>query len=597
MADQVLSNLGRAYLLNKEWDQAEACYMKAIEYSGQNWNAFSGLADLYEIRNNFTQAALYHQQAVELAEKGSGYQHGTAIVNFYERFQGVYKAAIRFYVRHGKSGPALETAEKFKARYLAFLTNQGTQRFQNVHPSVYTDRLNEIERQISLWHQQQQQDKDSKRQFEIYALETERERYLDSLSRSAPDLYKLKQSDTVNTHRLILRLPPQYQLLEWVLHRDSLIGIVVRDGIVRSKIVAIDCDQVRKSILKISSRVQLYEEELHRLYGQIFLPFEEWLEPGKETIIIPDDALYYLPVEMLVTRLSDERTGFQPEYLLQRYPVSYAVSLTSLIDRVEMKSNADRNYIGLASSHFYQSDPLPGAVEQVIRGQRIFYSSDVSTDQTRNKRILLDNGQKYKIIDIATHVQISDADPLHSRIVFYDHPDTPGRASPEAGDETLYVYELFRHAIMPDLLVLSGCQSGTGRLTSGEGFIGFNHALSYSGTAGLLLSMWPVDDRSTSELLGLFYKHIQKGESKSKALQKAKIEYIRLASEMKTNPRYWAAFTLWGNPDPIELIERPVHIYIIIFGILILCFIIAGIRINKKICPRLLRLIQDFSSR
>src|SRR5262249_30722683 len=69
---------------------------------------------------------------------------------------------------------------------------------------------------------------------------------------------------------------------------------------------------------------------LQQLYEAIFQPLEKYLQPGRPLIIVPDDVLYYLPFEMLVTKF---QAPASPEYLLARYPVAYAYSADMLLER------------------------------------------------------------------------------------------------------------------------------------------------------------------------------------------------------------------------------------------------------------------------
>ena len=76
------------------------------------------------------------------------------------------------------------------------------------------------------------------------------------------------------------------------------------------------------------------------------------------------------------------------------------------------------------------------------------------------------------------------------------------------------------------LVVLSGCETGLGKLSSGDEFIGLTRAFIYAGTPSVVASLWKVDDASTASLMSSFYKNL-KTKTKVEALRQAQLELIR----------------------------------------------------------------------
>jgi CHAT domain-containing protein len=99
-----------------------------------------------------------------------------------------------------------------------------------------------------------------------------------------------------------------------------------------------------------------------------------------------------------------------------------------------------------------------------------------------------------------------------------------------------------------DLVVLSACETGLGRMVRGEGVLGLPRAFFYAGARSVLVSLWSVSDRSTAQLMTTFYESlIGKGETTSEALSNAK-ETLRKKSNT-AHPFYWAPFVLIGPPE------------------------------------------------
>ena len=87
-------------------------------------------------------------------------------------------------------------------------------------------------------------------------------------------------------------------------------------------------------------------------------------------------------------------------------------------------------------------------------------------------------------------------------------------------------------------------------MTQGDELIGMTRGFIYAGTPSIVASLWSVNDRSTSELMGMFYKNL-KNHSKAEALRMAQIEMIRGERLEKVSFGEWEALPLQrkANPD------------------------------------------------
>jgi CHAT domain-containing protein/tetratricopeptide (TPR) repeat protein len=93
-----------------------------------------------------------------------------------------------------------------------------------------------------------------------------------------------------------------------------------------------------------------------------------------------------------------------------------------------------------------------------------------------------------------------------------------------------------------DLAVLSACETGTGDIT-GEGVFGLQRGFKKAGTKAILMSLWKVNDESTSVLMTEFYRNWLQTGNMQDALEKAK-SYVRSQKEEWKSPYYWAPFVL-----------------------------------------------------
>ena len=104
----------------------------------------------------------------------------------------------------------------------------------------------------------------------------------------------------------------------------------------------------------------------------------------------------------------------------------------------------------------------------------------------------------------------------------------------------------------PELVVLSACESGAGEMQAGEGIISIAKSFIQSGAQSIATTLWNVNDEKTKELMTYFYENLKKDMPKDKALQVAKLTYLKLNKGEFANPLYWSAFIAIGNMTPIK---------------------------------------------
>ena len=178
-------------------------------------------------------------------------------------------------------------------------------------------------------------------------------------------------------------------------------------------------------------------------------------------------------------------------------------------------------------------------VSNILKGS--FFLRDKATETTF-KKIAPDAS----IIHLATHAIIDDQQPLYSKFVL-----TKEEGSDDDG--FLNTYELYNMQLKANLAVLSACNTGSGKLSRGEGIMSLARGFVYAGCPSVVTSLWAVDDKSTAILMKRFYEGLKKSLSKDEALRASKLDYLQKADSIKSNPLYWAAFVLIGNPEAIHL--------------------------------------------
>ena len=91
-----------------------------------------------------------------------------------------------------------------------------------------------------------------------------------------------------------------------------------------------------------------------------------------------------------------------------------------------------------------------------------------------------------------------------------------------------------------DLVVLSACETALGDNNSVDGVFGLQRALKKAGVNTIIMTLWPVKDEATKELMLTFYDNLLKSKDKRSAFNAA-IQSIRAKYQ---SPSYWAGFVM-----------------------------------------------------
>ncbi len=121
--------------------------------------------------------------------------------------------------------------------------------------------------------------------------------------------------------------------------------------------------------------------------------------------------------------------------------------------------------------------------------------------------------ERFRYLHLATHGELNPLRPMLSAIILgHDRsPDDLDRLAAGRGhyDGRLTAAKMLHDwTLRADLVTLSACQSGLGRHSGGEGYLGFSQALLLCGAQSLVSSLWKVDDTATALLMIRFYQNL-----------------------------------------------------------------------------------------
>jgi CHAT domain-containing protein len=173
----------------------------------------------------------------------------------------------------------------------------------------------------------------------------------------------------------------------------------------------------------------------------------------------------------------------------------------------------------------------------------------------------------YNVLHLAMHTIMKDENPLHSLLAF-----TNVENADSTEDNKLYAYEIYNLKLNAQMAVLSSCSSGFGKMHKGEGMMSLARGFFYAGCPSIVMTLWQVSDKSSSDLMTSFYKYLKKGKSKQEAMRLSKIDYLEAADDLTSNPYFWSGFVVVGDNSPIYKKSGMVYwigIIVLFIGILV----------------------------
>jgi CHAT domain-containing protein len=397
------------------------------------------------------------------------------------------------------------------------------------------------------------------------ALERERSMLDQRIRREDPRYAEVRYPLPVELQTVQRRLGPNQVLLEYSLgERRSVVFAVTRDRLVAcDDLPAADAVRTRvgelRAALTSPSRALAFGAFVRvarRLHDELLACALDRVDPGAELVIVPDGPLHFVPFEVLLTaEAGPAATWADLPYLVRRQPVGYTPS-ASVLARLESQApapaGAGPRFIGFGdpvasgdAGPFGNRRPaaLAHSEEEVRRIAELFgdrssvvYLGAEATEENVKDNPLLRQAQW---VHFATHGVVDAARPRRSGLLL-------ARSEGSAEDGVLSMGEVFNLELGGALVVLSACETGLGKEVSGEGVVGFTRAFLYAGARNVLISLWPVEDRSTAELMIAFKRSSDRQGALVEALQEAKREL--LDDGRYADPRYWAPFVLVGTP-------------------------------------------------
>lgn len=276
--------------------------------------------------------------------------------------------------------------------------------------------------------------------------------------------------------------------------------------------------------------------------------------------IIRNSILEFVPFEILVDEIVETDQWKDLNYVLKNHQINYISDLKNLFPN-EQKGRPSNDFLVFAPSfpELENMDNqeniamrerardilgnLPGASAEAAflqeKMKATVFLNDAATEANfRN------NYENFNVLHFATHGILDPENQKYSRLLFSEKDPL--------FDGSLYTYEIYNLQSNADLVVLSACNTGLGKLRHGQSVESLGTAFNYAGSNNIVTSLWSVDDRSTAQLMANFYENMQANMPKPKALHQAKLAYLESSNNLFAHPYYWGGFVYYGENEPLR---------------------------------------------
>ena len=172
-----------------------------------------------------------------------------------------------------------------------------------------------------------------------------------------------------------------------------------------------------------------------------------------------------------------------------------------------------------------------------IRNVAKLFSSNTFYNENATKNNFINQIKNHNIIHIASHANASDS--IMPWVAF--------------NDSKVYIEDIYNTTNSAELVVLSACNTSLGEIYEGEGVMSLSRGFFNTGANSVISTLWSVNDKSTAEIINEFFTNLKEGSSKSNALHKAKLNYIKNHSLSESSPYYWSSLILIGDAGKIPI--------------------------------------------
>ncbi len=536
--------LGDALLEVGELTEALESYEIALEDARRlplpevEWRALYGMARIAVEEADPVLALARLDEAIDVVD---GLRASIRIEEFQDGFlldkQDLYNLAIELRLARGDAAGALETSERSRGRNFIDLLGNRQLDLGRPQDQENLERARELRSRIEELQAERREAGEDEMEALDARIRQARQEYSDYLlvlRTESPELSSFLRVEPVTVEELQEYVEPDTRLLVYHLLPDRPVAWVIGPESLDVFELPGDTEELLSTIERARRRLQNFErveEDLAAISRALVEPVLPALDDVRRIGIVPHRQLHTLPFAPLPVPGGP--------HLIDRAALYYVPSASVLRYTLPRRERDEALEGVLAVGNPYLGDPaynLPFAQKEVERLVFDFPHVEFRTGAEATDSWLVENLPNYAIIHIASHGEYLPDAPLFSAV--YLAPEG------EETDGVLTAQRIFSLQMRADLVALSACQTGLGRVSVGDDVVGLNRAFTYAGTRQLLTTLWRVDDISTAVLFKYFYRHHAEHD-RAEALRRAQRQ-IKERPEYR-HPAHWAAIVLSGD--------------------------------------------------
>jgi len=482
---KALSGLGMAYAEKGNVKASEAAFKKALNLAEEmsmpetGWRSLYGLAKL-KLSEKGDEAERLLKQAVKKIEMmRAGLKIDKLKESFVNNKLSVYKTLVTLLADRGRVTESFEIAERSRARnFIDLLGNQQISLKNSTDQKLFNRQAflrTEIDHTERLLTGSRKTEEQQIYRERLNRLNNDYNDLMLDIQAGNPQLASFVSVAPLKAEKLIAELDEGVALLAYYILSDELFCWVIKpldkkgdkEGGIRLVRTPLNTESFKKEILDFRRRIQNLEplkDQSQSLYNTLIAGVTPHLGGVKKLGIIPHGSLHYLSFATL----------FNGEtYLVDDFSLFYLPS-ASIYKYTKTRRNAAKNTKVLAIGNpnlGTEALNLPFAEHEVESIRWNFPDITVLTGEKATESWVAKNIGRFGIIHLATHGEFDAVNPLFSAIML---------SKGENLDGNLETSEVFGLDIQADMIILSACQTGLGKVTGGDDVIGLNRVFSSS---------------------------------------------------------------------------------------------------------------------
>ncbi|VAX14906.1 hypothetical protein MNBD_NITROSPINAE01-560 [hydrothermal vent metagenome] len=524
--------LAEVYLVRGKTEKAERLYRETIDMADKNflrevaWRARRGLGRLSVTAGKKELAVSLYKDAVDIVEKMRGSIKADELKKgFLDDKQELYEELILLLLDKGETRMALEYTERARARSFIDILGKSSVKLKSKLAQNAYDKIQKLKERLD----ELSAGPDAPERISVAKKLQEA---MDKLRRENPEVVSFVAVEPVSADEITNVIDNDVLLLEYLVTEKELVIFTISTGSIEVKRLPVTRKEVKKLVFDLRKRIQDSAPlgDASRRLAQILIePVRGKLDAFEVVGIAPHGSLHYLSFSAL-----DMGDG----YLIDSKPLFYTPSLTMFAKMVARKSKVmkpeEHSALAVGNPDLgINNTDLPLSEIEAVSLRRVFHDVKIFIRATATEGAVTKNAPYYDVVHIASHGQFDPLNPLKSAL----------RLAPDMGhDGFLSAGEVFSMDLSANLVVLSACQTGVGKVSRGDEVVGLNRAFLYSGARSILSTLWRVDDMASAILVKHFYRNLA-DNGKAQALRMAQLAVKR----NYPHPSFWAGFTLVGD--------------------------------------------------